>query len=201
MTIQKDYESYARKIGNRVPLYNTVKQAFKINKVLYPGSHIDIAPSLVFPSVTYIDNFKGTKKFFDHKNDVSKYIYINKVFNGDSEFIYLNEDYERVKLNQQYDLLISLYAGFISIACKQYLKQGGILLCNDSHGDATLAYLDSDFDFIGIVDSNGKIKNKGLEAYFTYARKRLIDKEKVLREMKGPKYKLRAEYYLFRKIR
>ncbi len=37
------------------------------------------------------------------------------------------------------DLIISQYAGFVGQETKRYLKEGGILLCNDSHGDATLA--------------------------------------------------------------
>jgi hypothetical protein len=37
------------------------------------------------------------------------------------------------------------------VATKQFLKLGGIILCNGSHGDATLARFDEDFKFIGIV--------------------------------------------------
>jgi len=60
----KEYKSYASKIGNRERMYKAVQKKFNIKTALYPGSHIDIAPSLVIPEVTYIDNFKGTVKFF-----------------------------------------------------------------------------------------------------------------------------------------
>ena len=47
---------------------------------------------------------------------------------------------------------------------------GGILLCNDSHGDATLAKFDEDFEFIGIVDRKNKRQRDNLENYFTLPR-------------------------------
>lgn len=55
------------------------------------------------------------------------------------------------------DLIISQYAGFVGQATKVYLKKGGILLCNDSHGDATLAYCDSDYEFVGVINLNNMI--------------------------------------------
>jgi len=55
------------------------------------------------------------------------------------------------------DLIISQYAGFVGQATKKYLKTGGILLCNDSHGDATLARFDHDFEFIGVMGMDNKI--------------------------------------------
>lgn len=61
-TIQT-YNDYAKKIGNRKALYKAVAQHFNIKSVLYPGSHIDIAPSLVISDVVYVDNFKGSIKF------------------------------------------------------------------------------------------------------------------------------------------
>ena len=50
---------------------------------------------------------------------------------------------------KSFDLLISQYAGFVSQHCKKYLKIGGILLVNNSHGDASMAKLDDDYKFVG----------------------------------------------------
>ena len=36
------------------------------------------------------------------------------------------------------DVLLSQYAGFISEPCKGYLRAGGVLVANNSHGDARL---------------------------------------------------------------
>ncbi|MFX0037200.1 MAG: hypothetical protein ACFE9I_16330 [Candidatus Hermodarchaeota archaeon] len=41
-----------------------------------------------------------------------------------------------------------MYAGFVSQSCKEYLKVGGILLTNNSHGNASMAYIDDDYQFI-----------------------------------------------------
>lgn len=64
----------------------------------------------------------------------------------------------------------------------------------------TLAYCDPDFEFIGVVDSTHKIETNHLDLYFQFARKRPIDVEKVKSTMKGPKFKLRADNYVFRKV-
>ncbi len=69
---------------------------------------------------------------------------------------------------------------------------------DDSHGDATLAYLDDAFEFIGVVDANNRIATQELDQYFQFARQRKIDIEKVKQTMKGPKYKHQVPNYLFR---
>ena len=86
-------------------------------------------------------------------------------------------------------------------ATKQFLKTGGILLCNDSHGDSTLARFDEDFEFIGIINSGNKFKNNNLENYFILSKERSINLEIVKEKMKGLKYKLSGGNYLFRKIK
>ena len=51
-----------------------------------------------------------------------------------------------------FDLMISQYAGFISHYCKQYLKKGGILVANNSHGDAGVAFTDEDYELIAVIN-------------------------------------------------
>lgn len=43
---------------------------FDINKVFYPGSHVHIAPSLIFSNVCYADSFRNTHKFFEDKGTI-----------------------------------------------------------------------------------------------------------------------------------
>jgi len=51
-----------------------------------------------------------------------------------------------------FDLLISSYAGFVSRAGKDFTRQGGLLLANNSHGDASLAFVDSnDWKLVGVL--------------------------------------------------
>lgn len=45
-------------------------------------------------------------------------------------------------------------------------------MCNDSHGDATLARFDEDFEFIGVIGKNNKIIDTKLDDYFVIQRRR-----------------------------
>lgn len=100
---------------------------------------------------------------------------------------------------ESFDLMISQYAGFISRFCTPYLKKKGILLANDSHGDATWAYCSGEYDLIGIVNDRLEIEEDNRDGFFTFARKRDIDIDDLLKKMKGPKYRKMANSYLFQK--
>lgn len=140
-----EYLEYKSKIGNREELYKAVAQKYTIRSALYPGSHIDIAPSLVMPKVIYVDNFKGAIKFFKNMDLIKEYIIENKKYEEPCDIIFMGQDYTGELDVGPVDLIISQYAGFVGQATKKYLKKGGILLCNDSHGDATLSRFDDVF--------------------------------------------------------
>jgi len=198
--IIEEYQAYTNKIGNRKALYKVVADEYKIKTAIYPGSHIDITPSLVIPKVFYIDNFRGAIKFFKDLDSIKEFLERNKEYQDSCEIKFLAQDYNKALEIEKVDLIISQFAGFVGQAAKNNLKVGGILLSNDSHGDASLANLDEDFQFIGVVDNN-KIKNKNLEKYFKLPKEKSINLKKVKEEMKGLKYKLRAQNYLFRKVK
>lgn len=92
-----------------------------------------------------------------------------------------------------FDLLISQYSGFVSRYCARYLKPGGLLLANDSHGDATWAYMSGDFTFRAAIFNRGEIAETGLDSYFRLAKNKAIDIDSVLSTMKGPAYTLTAD--------
>jgi hypothetical protein len=198
----KEYLKYIYKLGDRFGVYQMIAQTYQINRALYPGSHIDIAPSLYIPQVTYIDNNKTAPKFFKQMDTIYEYLNQNKKYKQPCQLAFLDQDYSLPLNVEAYDLIISLYAGFVGQATKAYLKDDGILLCNDSHGDATLAYFDPDYQLIGIAKYAKKqwsIKNRTLEKYFKLSNNRTPDLDKVLSTMKGPKYLAKEEYYLFKK--
>ena len=194
----KAFTDYRQTIGDRVSLYKTVADAFQIESALYPGSHIDIMPSFVIPNVVYIDNFKGTVKFFGEMETIMAYVEKHKQYDADSRIAFFEGDYRDNFDISPVDLIISQFAGFVGQDTKRFLKKGGILLCNDSHGDATLAFCDDEFEFIGTLDSNNSLEMENLERYFKFARDRAIDFEKVRSTMKGANYKIKAENYLFK---
>ncbi len=107
------------------------------------------------------------------------------------------------ELYRQFDLLISQYAGFISDTCKEYLKIGGFLLVNNSHGDAGLASIDEDYQLISTVHkAKGKyrISHTSLEKYFIPKRKIVVTKELLYKTGKGVGYTKTAPLYIFQRI-
>ena len=145
----KNYEEYMQKNGDRYGLFKLLNDTFSINTATYPGSYIDITPSFFFPTSYYIDTDRKAKKFFEMENEILDYIEKNKTYDEDVTLKYYPEDYrtELDEIMNSSDLLISLYAGFISKYCKNLLKKNGLLLANNSHGDASMAYLDKEFEF------------------------------------------------------
>ena len=102
---------------------------------------------------------------------------------------------------ESFDMMFSFYAGFISQSCKKYLKQDGILVCNNSHGDASIAFTDPDYFLTAVVKRSGerfRISSDSLDAYFHKKDKSPIDTEKVLRRMTGENFTKKAYAYIFR---
>jgi len=194
----KEFKEYKSKIGDRISIYSLVAKKYNIKRALYPGSHIDISPSMVIPEVTYVDNYKGAIKFFEDIRDIEKYVNRNKEYQEMCNIIFIGTDYNNELNINKVDIIISQYAGFVGQATKRYLKEGGILLCNDSHGDATLAYLDEDYILVGVIDRHNNISTKQLEKYFVFKNGRQIDENKVRSTMKGPKYEIQATNYIFK---
>jgi inorganic pyrophosphatase len=196
-----EYREYVGKTGSRLRLYRMIAQSYDIKSALYPGSHIDIDPSLVIENVTYVDNFKGAIKFFKKIEIIDEFLQANKEYPQECHFNFIPEDYNSKLDIDPVDLIISQYAGFVGQATKNYLKVGGILLCNDSHGDATLAKFDDDYKLIGTVDSSNKISSTELDKYFILPKNKEIDLNAVMSKMKGLKYTLKPSNYIFKKIR
>lgn len=46
---------------------------------------------------------------------------------------------------------MSFYAGPITEYCRRFVKQGGLIVANNSHGDAGIAALTPDVDLVGVV--------------------------------------------------
>ena len=107
------------------------------------------------------------------------------------------------ELHLHFELLISQYAGFISNACKDYLRIGGYLLVNNSHGDAGLASIDKDYKLISTVHkTRGKyrLSNASLEYYFIPKRNIKVTKELLFKIGKGVGYTKTAPLYIFQRI-
>ena len=195
--VDKDYTS--------IGLFRAIKERFNSKKVLYPGCYVHITPSLIFSDITYVDSFKDTYKFYESK-DVKEYIEKNKKYGEKTKIKFYHQDYSKdipEKL-KSFDLIISQYGGFVGQAVKKYLNIGGILLCNDSHGDATMASIDSDYKLIGVYnrisDEEFTHSEKNLDEYLIPKKEKNISKEEIKKTMKGIKYTKNPSGYIFKKI-
>ena len=109
-----------------------------------------------------------------------------------------------IKLTDEFDLLISQYAGFVGQAAKSYLKTGGLLVCNNSHGDASMSNRDSDYKLKAVyrrkTDESFSVSVKNLSGYFIPKSCIKPTKEQLVKTMKGVAYTKSPSGYIFRKI-
>ena len=183
--------------------FNILADKFNVKRALYPGSFVHIAPSLVFPEVTYIDTDKRAKAFFSDPQ-VGEYIRERKLYSDDFTVEFIPEDYRKNNLNitVQFDVLISQYAGFISKYCTRYLKVGGFLLVNNSHGDAGMASIDKRYSLVGVFNRRGQkyaYSDNNLDSYFIPKKSIEITEEYLESLGRGIGYTKSPTSYLFRK--
>ena len=127
--------------GDRLRLFTAVADALDVATVLYPGSYVDLAPSFVWPSVAYVDIDRRAGQFFGDESGVQQLLVEHDADPATHPVRFIEADYtDPLSLHDgEFDLLISLYAGFVSEACTRHLRVGGTLLVNPSHGDAAMA--------------------------------------------------------------
>lgn len=141
--------------GDRHRLFRAVADVVDAETVFYPGSWCDVAASFVWPSVTYVDIDRRAVRFFDDTDGVLEVIAAIDGAPGDADVRFIHADYtEQLPLEtESFDLVVSLYAGPVSRHCTSYLRIGGALLVNTSHGDVALASIDSRYELSGVVMS------------------------------------------------
>ena len=190
--------------GDRWRLFNTVADALDATTVLYPGCYVDVAPSFVFDSVTYLDIDKRAPKFFADTDGVLEII---AEHDGPAEplITFIHGDYtSRLDLpDAHFDLLVSLYSGFISEHCTQHLKIGGTLLVNPSHGDAAMASIDPRYRLGGVVTSrNGlyQVDTTQLDTYLVLKRPQTITADSLHTTCRGIGYTKSPFAYLFERV-
>ena len=194
--IKKEYTS--------IGLFREIKKKFDPKRILYPGSYIHITPSLVFSDVTYVDSFKNTHRFFESL-EVKNYIVKNKEYDEKPQYNFYHQNYlkDLPEELESFDVVISQYGGFVGQAVKKYLKGKGILVCNNSHGDASMASIDPDYELIAVynrrTDEKFSISKKKLNEYLIPKKEITITKEFLEKTMKGIAYTKSPSGYIFRK--
>jgi len=191
--------------GDRTRLFAAVAGAVDATSVLYPGSFVDIAASFVFPDVVYVDMDRRAGQFFADAAGVEEIIAANQVDDRNRSVRFVAGDYQNdlgLEL-ASCDLLISLYAGFISEHCTEYLRLGGTLLVNPSHGDAAMASIDPRYRLRAVVTSSRqdyRIVTDDLDRYLQPKRDEPITADRLRELGRGIAYTVPSFAYLFERI-
>lgn len=195
---------YQKRRFERFDLFKTIADEFNVWRALYAGSFVHITPSFVFPEVVYVDDDKQAQQFFG-KPEVLRFIAERKIYPHDSKVTFHFADYRNGfdEPLETFDLLISQYAGFVGQHCKPYLKSGGFLLANNSHGDAGMAAIDDDYRLKAVFSvrrGKHRISETNLDEYFVPKSQTQITRDHLEKLQKGIGYKKTAGGYLFQKV-
>ena len=190
--------------GDRKRLFLAVRSVVGGERVLYPGSFVDIAPSFVYPSVTYVDNDRRAPGFFADGDGLHQII-VSEGGPPNPGMRFLHTDYRgHLELPERsFDLLVSLYVGFVSEYCTDYLMIGGFLLAAPSHGDVAMASIDKRYELAGVVTSQSneyRVRADNLDTYLVPRSPVEITPAMLHQRGRGISYTKSPFAYLFRRV-
>lgn len=190
------WASYRDSIGDRSSLFAAVAAEWGVKRALYAGSYVDLSPSTAIPHVTYLDMDRRAAAYFADRELVASEI-------GDADVDFVAGDYTHpLPLDDaSFDLLVSLYAGPVWDHCHRYLRPGGLLLANASHGDASVAALDPRLELVAAVQHRGdryRLDTDGLDEYLIPKKPEAADADLIRQSGRGIAYTKPAFAYVFR---
>lgn len=197
------WDEQDRHRGDRLRLFTAVEAAVGNTEVLYPGSFVDIAPSFVFDAVTYVDSDARAERFFADIAGMHEIITRHRDDRARPAMRFLPADYrtDLDVVDGSVGLLVSLYAGFVSEHCTRYLRPGGWLLVNSSHGDAAMASIDPRYRLAAVVHSRSgdyTVSDRDLDGYLIPKRPTEVTEDMLRRTGRGVAYTRSPFAYLFR---
>jgi hypothetical protein len=200
------WDTQFRSVGDRRPLFDAVADAASATSVLYAGSYVDLTPAFVWPEVTFLDVDRRARRFFDDAEGVAELIAEHDPRPGPHRVEFVHGDYtEPIDLaDESFDLLVSLYAGFVSEHCTRHLRVGGYLLANSSHGDAAMASIDPRYRFaaaVTFVDGRARVRTDDLDTYLVPKRPVDVTVDSLHESGRGVAYIRPCFAYLFRRTR
>jgi len=189
------------KADERLGLFEGLVERFGIGSALYPGCFVHVTPSFVIPEVAYVDSDKRAAAFFADPGTMTL-VKKRRSYAQEPVIRFHHQDFATPLQEPEayFDLLISQYAGFVSRDCKRYLKIGGYLAVNNSHGDASMARLDSDFEFVAVYRRRSEhftISSQELETYMIPKSGIEPDRMKLESDMRGPAFTKPVAGYVF----
>ncbi|MEZ5184266.1 MAG: class I SAM-dependent methyltransferase [Candidatus Nanopelagicales bacterium] len=196
------WAQYRESIGDRSAMFAELVEEWPIEEALYAGSYVDLAPSTAITSVTYVDTDTRAARYFADPKRLPADLGGRTRPGAGERVRFLAADYtEPLDVpDGSVDLLISLFAGPVWEHCRRYLRPGGWLLANTSHGDASLAALDPALHLIGVVrhrDGRDRLITDRLDGYLIPKRPASADPELIRRAGRGIAYTRSAFAYVF----
>ncbi len=202
---RKLWEKQTRLVGDRTGLFGAIAEVADAKTVLYPGSYVDLTPSIIWPTVTYVDVDRRAHQFFSDAAGVGELILRHGVDPDTRAVRFIPADYTDPLdiADKSVDLLVSLYAGFVSEHCTRYLRPGGFLFVNSSHGDAAMASLDTRYRLAGVIvsrPSGYSVRQTELDTYLVPKRDINVTAELLRKTGRGIAYTKSPFAYLFERI-
>lgn len=196
------HKIYIEPSFERSGLFEFLSQNFQIKEVLYPGCGVHITPAFFFPHLVFVDQSTEAVNFFSKKKEITAEIQRHKTYRRSPYIEFIAQDFtEKLPVREnQFDLLLSLFAGKIAENCTPYLKPGGLLLTNNHHEDAVDASKNRELVFVGEIQLRGKKYAVKEKAHFAPGDSKRT--QQYLRETSnGVEYIEKEMYYLFQKTR
>lgn len=199
------YRAYhADRSDERLGLFRGLVEHFAVVDALYAGSFVHVTPSFVIPRVVYVDSDRRAQAFFEDPR-VLELVDGRREYEARPNVGFHRRDYGEPldEPDGSFGLLISQYAGFVSRACKRYLRVGGLLVANDSHGDASMARLDPGFRLVAVYRRRSERFTFAFDELETYmipkggAEPTLASLE---RTMRGPAFTRSVGGYVFERM-
>lgn len=198
------WEEQDRHPGDRLRLFTAVAAHIGQTPVLYPGSFVDVAASFVFDRVVYVDSDRRAVRFFGDRPGVDEIIDRHRRRTVSASWRFIGADY-RDELDVDdgsVGLLVSLYAGFVSEHCSRYLRPGGWLLVNSSHGDAAMASIDREYALGAVVEARSggySIIERDLDDYLIPKRPTIVTRDLLHETGRGIAYTRSPFAYLLQR--
>ena len=196
---------YRESIGDRSGLFWGLAEGWPIERALYLGSYVDLSPSTAFPSVVFVDSDPHAARFFAAPELVAAELSGRTRPGAGRDVRFIGADYtQRLDLAEgSVDLLISLFAGPVWQHCGRYLRPGGWLLANTSHGDASLAALDPSVRLVAVAhqrDGNHRLTTHELDRYLIPKSPESAHAGAIRASGRGISYTRTAFAYLFQRL-
>jgi hypothetical protein len=186
-------------------LFELIQEKYHPKQVLYPGCSVHITPAFFFPHVVFVDQDPAAMAFFSNHALVLDLVKRHRKYRRTPYIQFISQDFTTplpVPKNQ-FDLILALYTGGVSKACRSYLKIGGLLITNNHQNDAAEATQDNELALIAIVQKRqGKYRLVKEPSESLRIKNRASQSKRYLRQTSsGVEYIENESYYIFKRTR